>query len=261
LSHLYTLENRLTFKPTSTDHGALPPTAESVEFGNLFGLHLHGAFVPAPKPRSHSPKVILFAHGNRYNITKFQAQYDLFSSLGISFLTFDYPGYGRSAGSPSEASAYCAVRAAYSYLIHQRGFQPDEILIYGLSLGAAICAELLLEITPKGFIAECPFTNTWTMAKHLYPLVPVWGIFPNRFRNDHKFTTFTFPVLFIHGTADSITPFLCSQVLYESTPSHNKRLYLIEGAGHNNCLEIGGADLEQNIREWINSLCNNLPKD
>jgi pimeloyl-ACP methyl ester carboxylesterase len=252
LTPFLTLERRLTFKPTREDYGALPARHERITFGTEFGLSLHGEYVE----RGSGP-VALFIHGNRYNLTRFKAQYDLFARLGLSFFTFDYPGYGESEGKPSEAATYAAARAAYSYLTRSRAVEPSRILVYGLSLGAAVSAELLISNPARAFVAECPFTNSWDMAKHLYPHLPIWWLFPNRYRNDQKFALLKLPLFIIHGYNDRITPHAASERLYRSYTA-SKQIALVEGAGHNDCLECGGPQLWEQLRAFIRSSFGDL---
>ncbi len=245
LAPLYLLERKLTFKPTQGDYGGLPEGAEQITFGKEFGFTLDGRFV-----KGTSKYTVLFLHGNRYNLTKFKSQYDFFTSSQLSFFTFDYPGYGESEGVPSESALYASARAAYSYLMYERGVSPHNLIVYGLSLGAALATELLTTQSAAKFIAECPFTNTWAMAQHLYSFLPVWWGLPNRFRNDVKFPALQLPVFLFHGSEDRVTPWSCSQQLFDSI-SGPKVFTLVNGAGHNNCLEVGAEQLQKRLREWI----------
>jgi len=252
LAPLYNLERKLTFKPTQGDYGGLPKGAERITFGKEFGFTLDGRFF-----KGSSKYTVLFFHGNRYNLTKFKAQYDFFTSSQLSFFTFDYPGYGESEGIPSERALYGSARAAYSYLVYERKISPHNLIVYGLSLGAALATEILTSQRANKFIAECPFTNTWAMAKHLYSFLPVWWGLPNRFRNDVKFPTLTLPVFLFHGSKDLVTPWSCSKELYHSIPGP-KVFELVEGAEHNNCLEVGGEQLQSQLREWLDSDLSNF---
>jgi fermentation-respiration switch protein FrsA (DUF1100 family) len=48
---------------------------------------------------------------------------------------YDYEGYGKAPGVPSEASCYLDIDAAYGYLSEVLLFQPQNIIVYGRSLG------------------------------------------------------------------------------------------------------------------------------
>jgi len=236
------LERKLTFKPSTEDHGGLAGIShERVQFGP----QLDGVFVD-----NGSESVVLFTHDNKHNITKFRAHYDLFCALGQSFLTFDYPGYGRSPGTPSEASVYASARAAYSYITKERGYRPDKIISYGCSMGGAVAIELVQQSAVACLITESTFTNTWAMAKHLYPYLPVWQFLPKRFENDRKVRTIQVPILIIHGDKDPIVPVrMASELAQEATAP--TKVILVPGADHINSLEVGSTSLQSTIRDFI----------
>ena len=243
---LHLLEKKLTFKPTRDDHGGLANVRhERVSFGEEFGLSLDGIFIKHP-----SDTVVLFTHGNKHNITQFRDHYDLFNSLGVSFFTFDYPGYGRSAGSPSEEGAYARARAAYSHLQHRLGYQPSHIVAYGCSMGGGVAIDLAQHSPVAGVITEGTFTNSWEMAKHLYPYLPIWPLLPKRFNNIEKISSIKAPKLLIHGESDRTVPVSMASALYHAAAAPTE-LVLIPGGGHIDCLTVGGEPLKGKIRSFL----------
>ncbi|MEY4670085.1 MAG: hypothetical protein RL518_2784 [Pseudomonadota bacterium] len=243
---LHLLERRLTFKPSFDDHGGLADIPhERIEFGGEFGMQLDGAFV-----NNGSESVVLFTHGNRHNITKFREHYRLFAALGQSFFTFDYPGYGRSPGTPSEKSVYASARAAYAHITNNRGYSPKKIIAYGCSMGGAVAIELAQHVPVAGLITESTFTNTWDMAKHLYPFLPLWRLLPKRFENDRKVPHIKVPMLIIHGEKDPIVPVSMASQLARGA-IHPARTIVIPDANHINSLELGAADLQGAIEDFI----------
>lgn len=240
------LERKLTFKPTSEDHGGLSAIPhERMEFGHELGLRLDGVFV-----NNGSRSIVLFTHGNRHNITRFREHYHLFSAIGQSFFTFDYPGYGKSPGTPSEESVYASARAAYSLITAKLGFTSNQIISYGCSMGGAVAIELIQRAPVACLITESTFTNTWEMAKHLYPYLPVWHLLPKRFRNDEKAPRITVPTLILHGENDRVVPATMARTLYDAVTSP-KDMIIIPGANHINSLTIGGEKLRETIRKFI----------
>lgn len=240
------LERKLTFKPSHDDHGGLTDIAhERVRIGEEVGLDLDGAFVD-----NGSESIVLFTHGNRHNITKFREHYAMFSALGQSFFTFDYPGYGRSPGVPSEAGVYASARAAYRHITKERGFNPGKIISYGCSMGGAVAIDLVQEAQVACIITESTFTNTWEMAKHLYPYLPLWPLLPKRFENDRKVPHIKVPMLIIHGDQDPTVPVTMASELSRvaTSPTH---VVLIPGANHINTLEVGATKLQKTIRDFI----------
>ena len=240
------IERKLTFKPTAEDHGGLAAIPhQRIEFGHEFGMRLDGVFVD-----NGSASIVLFTHGNRHNITRFKEHYHLFTSIGQSFFTFDYPGYGRSPGTPSEELTYASARAAYVYVNKSLGFQPEKIVSYGCSMGGAVAIELIQHAQVACLITESTFTNSWEMAKHLYPFFPVWPLLPKRFRNDEKVPRVKVPILIIHGEADPIVPARMATQLFNSATSQ-ARIVIVPEANHIDSLARGGESLQLQIRQFI----------
>ncbi|MCS6814450.1 MAG: lysophospholipase, partial [Cyanobacteria bacterium] len=120
--------------------------------------HLHGWWIPARQPHG---KVLLYLHGNTNNIGANVEHAGRFHRLGFSVLLVDYRGYGQSEGSfPSEQQVYADAEAAWHYLVQQRGINPEQIVIYGHSLGGAIAIELATRHPQaSGLIVESSFTS------------------------------------------------------------------------------------------------------
>jgi fermentation-respiration switch protein FrsA (DUF1100 family) len=248
---LHLIESKLTFKPNSVDHGGLAGFHfDRVRFGHESGFNLDGIFY------SGSPdRVVLFIHGNRHNITKFSDHYTLFRQLGLSFFAFDYPGYGTSAGTPSEPALYASARVAFNYLTTQRNIPEENIIVYGCSLGGAVASELVQHVRPAALLTESTFTNSTEIARHLYPYLPLWLITPTRFRNDLRFPRLSVPTMIIHGDADHIVPVSMAHNLF-STLQVPKQLAIIEGANHINSLAVGDAALQENIARFFGEHCS-----
>ena len=111
---------------------------------------LHAWFVPADPARG----TLLFCHGNAGNNSHRLDSIRLFHELGLSVLIFDYRGYGQSTGKPTEKGTYRDADAAWQYLVEQRGIPPQQIILFGRSLGASIAAELATRQTAAGVMLE-----------------------------------------------------------------------------------------------------------
>ena len=119
------------------------------------GVRLHGWYIPSHGSR----QTLLFFHGNAGNISHRGASVEIFHRLGLNVFIFDYQGYGKSQGKPDEKGLYKDARAAWSYLTNQRGFDQEDIILFGRSLGGAVAAELAAEIQPGGLILESTFSS------------------------------------------------------------------------------------------------------
>jgi len=245
-SALLLLERRITFKPNSADHGGLVGVPhERVTFGVELGLELDGVFVDRG-----SSGVVLFIHGNRHNITKFEQHYRFFLEHDLSFFTFDYPGYGRSKGSPSEDLLYASARAAYLHLTTVKRYPADKVAVYGCSLGGAVAIELLQDTSAACLVTEGTFTSSHDMAQHLYPFIFFSKLLPNRFRNDIRTGALKLPVFMIHGEKDATVPISMGKKLFDSAQKA-ERLFIVPEANHLDCLTQGGELLHSELSSFI----------
>ncbi len=244
------IERLLTFKPNRIDHGGLSDIPhQRLRLGLDLGMDLDGVWLPA-----ESPVAVLFIHGNRHNVTRFRDHYLLFRTLGLSCLAFDFPGYGSSKGTPSEASVYASARAAFAHLTDSLQIPSKRIAIYGCSLGGAIAVELAQNVSCGCLITESTFTNSSDMARHLYPYLLIRHLLPTRFANDSKIPSIATPKLIIHGQEDERVPSNMAARLF-ALANDPKELLMIEDAGHVDCVARGGQRLLDTVRTFINRHC------
>ena len=212
---------------------------------------MHGWWIPASQPNA---QVLLYLHGNGINIGANVAHANRFHRLGFSVLLPDYRGYGRSEGRfPTEASVYQDAAVAWDYLVQERKIQPEQIFLYGHSLGGAVAIDLAVKHPDAaGLIVESSFTSIRDIvdSESIYRIFPIDLILNQRFDSIRKVRSLALPVLFIHGTADLRVPATMSQQLYEAAPEP-KQLILIPNAGHNNTAETAGDKYFQLMQKFV----------
>lgn len=244
------MENHFLYFPDPHLH--LTPARAGLEFEEVTfpaadGTLLHGWFVPGAPNRP----TVLFFHGNAGNISHRVENLVQLHRQGYSTLIFDYRGYGRSRGEPSEPGLYADGRGALDWL-KSRGTGPDTTIYFGRSLGAAVALQLALEEPPAAVILESAFTSLAAMGREHYPILYTllgWLV-PARYDNAAKIGQLDAPLLLIHGSADTIVPVRMGRRLFELAPEP-KRLYLIENADHNDAYFLGDGDYWQAWRDFL----------
>jgi fermentation-respiration switch protein FrsA (DUF1100 family) len=206
-------EERLVYFPTR-ELGARPDavglTYQDVRFQAGDGTRLHGWWLPAQPARA----VVLLCHGNGGNISDRLAAYHFLHGLGLSVLAFDYRGYGRSSGRPTEEGTYRDARAAWAHLVNERGVPPERILIYGRSLGGAVAVELAAGVRPRAVILDATFTSLPELGARLYPWLPVRQLSRIRYDSAARIRDVTAPKLFLHSLRDDVVPYALGLRLY-----------------------------------------------
>ena len=237
---------------------------DDVYFGTDDGYTLNGWFVPAPfgdaaTDKGNADITLLWFHGNAGNIGHRVDDLALFHHLlGVNVLIFDYRGYGNSRGKPSERGVYEDSRAALAYLTAREGVNPDRIVYYGRSLGAAVAVELALHRRPYGMVLYSPFTSLADMGAALYTFSPVRLLAGNRLDSLARIKQYDGPLLVIHGEADEIIPIAQGRALYQAAAGP-KSFYQVPGAYHNDGLGDAGPGLWSALHLFISSLPGGAP--
>ncbi|MBE9185818.1 alpha/beta fold hydrolase [Microcoleus sp. LEGE 07076] len=209
----------------------------------------------APTNKGRLGRVVLYLHGNGSNVGANLEQANRFHRLGVSVFAIDYRGYGKSQGDfPSESRVYEDAKLAWDYLVKQRGIHPNQIYIYGHSLGGAIAIDLAVRHPEAaGLIVEGSFTSVRAMVdfqKGLFWMFPIDFLLRQRFDSLAKVDRLQMPVLFIHGTADTVVPAQMSKKLFDAAPEP-KQLYMVPDGSHNNAAQIGGAEYLHRLRQFL----------
>jgi uncharacterized protein len=178
------------------------------------GETTHGWFVPKEGARG----VVLFCHGNDGNISTRLGTVRFFRNRGFSVFIFDYGGYGKSTGGPSEKRVNQDVLAAWAYLTEQRQIAPAEIVVWGRSFGGGAACELARHVTPGAVVLESTYLSMADVAFQDYPWFPGGLFVRHRFANKDKVAKISAPLLVIHSRDDDLYPFHHGQGLFERVP-------------------------------------------
>jgi len=202
------------------------------------------------------PSILLF-HGNGEVALEYQYFADLFFDCGVNLAVADFRGYGHSTGSPFYSSLIKDALPIYKEFekwIDEHNFK-DSLFVQGRSLGS-VCASEIGSHNPeriKGFIFESGFGSVYNMMVRLFgvrgPEITPEAL--SAFSNDTKLKQFQRATLIIHGTMDWIIPNSEARVIYESIPENvEKKLVMIEGAGHNNIFSFKNVYFEP-LKDFI----------
>jgi len=221
----------------------LSPAAEGLSFEDVHfdsaGNELHGWYLPAS-----GSQVVLWMHGNAGNIAdRLDQAVEMKRALGVSSFMFDYRGYGKSKGRPSEKGLYQDAEAAFEWLTKTRGIDPGNIILYGHSLGSAVSVDLALErgLNAGGLVLESPFTSAADIASGMYFGLPVGLVMSVKLDNIGRIGDVKMPILIIHGVRDTVIPFGMGKKLFDAAPEPKTFLPIANG-DHSDCYYVGAAD-------------------
>ncbi len=247
----WVFQSRLVFFPSHDEAGNpgdIGLEYENVWFTSGFGKQLHGWWVPAQGARH----TLLFCHGNAGNITHRLDSIKQLHELQLSVFIFDYQGYGKSKGRPGEAATYQDARAAWEYLTAERQLPPDQIVLFGRSLGGAVAIQLAGIVDPFAIIVESCFTSAVDMGTKVYPWLPIRLVRRIHYNSMSRIGDVVAPKLFIHSIDDETVPFGMGKRLYSRAP-RPKQFLKIRG-GHNDGFLVSAALYNQTISNFLVSV-------
>lgn len=215
------------------------------------GVRLNGWFMP----NDSGLGTLVVSHGNAGNISHRIDRLIRFKRAGFSVFLYDYRGYGRSDGSPTEEGIYRDGLAAFDYASKLPDVDPARMIIFGTSLGSAVAVEVATQRSATALVLETPFTSAKDMAGALYPFLPAKYLVRSRFDSEQKIRSIRTPVLIIHGTEDSIVPIELGKQLFDAA-NQPKEFYEIPGADHNNTFLIGGLEYESRLHAFAERFLN-----
>ncbi len=199
---------------------------EDVYFKTSDGITLNGWWLKNPGATS----TLLFMHGNAGNISDRLLKVKSFYDLGLNVFIFDYRGYGKSEGKPSEQGLYIDGQAAYDYLKSRTDMDMGRVIVYGASLGGGVSVDLAVHRPVVALVIDSSFTSAQDMAKLLYPHLPSFLI-SIKFNSMAKVGHLAMPKLFLHSPDDHVVPFDMGRRLYEAA-AEPKTFMRVHG-GHN----------------------------
>lgn len=218
---------------------------EDVEVIAEDGTRLHGWLIEHPEAIA----TLLFLHGNAGNISHRGDSIAIFHRLGFEVMIIDYRGYGRSGGHPSEQGIYLDALAAWNDLVETRGRDPDNILVFGRSLGASVAADLAARVNPGALILESGFSSARDMARTLYPGLHHVLLVRYDFDAVARLAKVRSPVLVLHSRDDEIVPYDLGRRLFDAAPEP-KGFVDLKG-GHNQGFLLSQPAYEQAIASFI----------
>ncbi len=226
------LERNLVFRPRSAAESWKPPinsATQNIALRSADGTHLHAWWLPG---HDRAAGAFLIAHGNGGNLsTRGHLAADLRRATGAGILLFDYPGYGKSEGKPTEEGCYAAGEAAFAWLTEHEGFPANRIVLLGESLGGGTAVELATRHDHRALVLIFTFTSLPAVAKTHFPFLPSNQMMRTRFDNLKKIGRCLRPVFIAHGPLDRVVPFSHGLALFNAANSPKEFLQM-EGLGH-----------------------------
>ncbi|MCX7679316.1 MAG: alpha/beta hydrolase [Spirochaetes bacterium] len=223
---------------------------DEVLFRAADGTTLHGWFIPHPESRA----TVIHCHGNAGNISHRLQIIHTLHNLQLDVFIFDYRGYGKSEGTPSEKGTYLDAEGAWDYLVNTMGISPQRIIVHGHSLGGAIATYLAHKRPTKMLIVESAFTSTRALARdYCVGFVLLSPILTYKYPTKEFLSRINIPVLIVHSRDDEIIPFAHGKELYTTArqPKEFLEIYGDHNTGFLQSFEIYRKGIYEFISKYL----------
>lgn len=236
-------------KSTVRDQSTLPKDVESIFIQTSDHKKLEAWRLPV---KAASQIAVIF-HGNGGDVANFFPYQQFFQKIGITSYGFDYRGYGKSSGWPTESGLYRDAEAIVQYVMMREQVTPENLIIVGISVGSGPATYIANQLQPKTLIFYSPFKSL----KEAVKSQPIIGFL-------HPFLIYKFPVIehmknlkdscviIVHGTKDNIIPIKQGRAIYEEHQRYGESYFIeAEGFGHNDLLnsKIAADKVQQYLLE------------
>lgn len=182
-------------------------------------------------PTSQKSKGLVFNnHGNRRNLSRWGRSAEQFTNLGYDVFFYDYRGFGKTKGKPSEENIFSD--SAFLYGEMKKEYSEDSIVIYGRSLGSGVAAKLAAENKPKMLVLESCYYSLTEVGKMHLPIIPYSLLIKHPFRTDLRIDKVSCETHLIHGTEDKLIPVKSSFMLAEKMGKSPDEVLTLLPGGH-----------------------------
>jgi alpha-beta hydrolase superfamily lysophospholipase len=210
---IYFLQERLIFLPQPLTQDPLKANTgaaiEEVSLVTADGVRLHGWLAQASATQTPAPLLIYFG-GNAEEVSWLASTAGQYA--GWSLLMFNYRGYGRSEGKPGEAALFADALQIYDYAASRA--PGGRVAVMGRSLGSGVAVYLAAERPVAGAILVSPYDSVESVAKGIYPFLPIGLMLKHRFDSIARAPGIKVPLLCLVASDDRVIPRPHSERLY-----------------------------------------------
>ena len=221
---------------------------QEVTYQAVDGTQLYG-WIKAPQK---GKKMIVFYHGNSYNIEKFYEKMKPLVQYGYGIFMPEYRGFGGIKGEINQSGLEQDAQAAIDYL-HSLGYSNRKILVYGMSLGSYTASYVAAHAKSRfaGLILEVPFDSLINVVKQrIWPIFPFDWMIKDKYDNIANIEKIKIPVLIMAAEDDKTVPLQRAENLFNNA-NDPKEMLIYQDAQHSNLLEHKNY---QDILNWLQKI-------
>ncbi len=252
--HIFPGAGFALFSSVDEQNNSLPSGVESIFVETADAERLEVWRYPAvdtPDSKTSTAMVAVVFHGNAADVRNFFPYQKYFHSIGVTSYGFDYRGFGKSSGWPSESGIYQDSDAVISYVLEREDIEADQLLILGNSIGTGPATYAAEKFKARGLVLLSPFESLKQLVKempligYLHPLL--WYTLPVVDRVKRFAETC---LIVAHGQKDTVIPFAHGVAVHAAYVGTGHSAFVdVEEASHNDILFKAYPRLTEEIRK------------
>jgi len=233
---LYHLQDKFIFHPVPLGRDFkfkfdIPFREINIAMNETDTLNMIQFFPPDSIPKG----AVIYFHGNRGNITRYEDEARLFLKHGYEVWMPDYATFGKTTGALTEENMYRQAKEVYK-LVHSK-FDTGKIIVYGRSLGTGVASYIAAKEKCSRLILETPYYSMPDLMSSYAPIYPTGRMSHFKFPVGEYLEDVKEPVLIFHGTADGTIAYRCAAKL-KNVLKPGDEFVTIENGAHNNLNEF-----------------------
>jgi hypothetical protein len=232
-----------------------------------------------PAAGGETEKTIILCHGWGLNRGDLLRDTHFLAEKGFNLFYFDFRASGESKGVLSSVG-YLETRdfdAAYTFLKTHRPMASEQTGVLGTSMGGSVAVyaaakypEIKCLLAENTFLSYNGVVANWSWLRMKVPYWPILamtlffvrmklGVDPEPYSPAHNIGRVKLPALFINGDHDDLVPLSDAEKLYGLCPSEKKRMWVIAGASHGKCAEVGGVIYKEKVSSFFEENMGDRP--
>jgi hypothetical protein len=194
---------------------------------------------------------MLYCHGNSRHVGQYRDRVLRYQKLGFTVFVFDYEGYGKAGGKPTEQGLYDTVRAARTFVEGHPDRAGAPVVVYGWSLGGVPSIFTAAEQTPAALVLEAAFASPARFAEFgsFLDMPPGW-LMDLKMDNESRIKEVRAPLLVFHGEEDDFVEIRHGELIFANANAP-KEMQRVAGANHGNVVEQGGRAYVDKLNEFL----------
>lgn len=230
-----------------TNHPAGLVVAEDIFITTPNWETVHGIYID-----NKAEKTVYYFHGNGAPIDYFFTEMRYIADLWYNLIAYDFPGYGKSTGVPTQEEIYDFSNIFYEYMKKTKGISDETLIVWGYSVGTAAAIDFAKEKDFDSLILFSPLSSRYEMSEKLFN-IPLQKMFflPNSFVSRESIKSIEEPTLIVHGNTDKVIPIEQGREVYLSSAAQEKYFIEIDDLGHSLITERYGEVLSAYLDEFL----------